>query len=102
VPWTPCFGPQSADRRFYLQKSIHGWREQLKPHLRRYAVKDQDPNEQPPTNGDILPRNRPREADVPLGAIHLDIIFDTPANFRKEKIEFEVVDWPSQYHAILG
>jgi hypothetical protein len=25
-----------------------------------------------------------------------------PANFRKEKIEFEVVDWPSQYHAILG
>jgi hypothetical protein len=22
--------------------------------------------------------------------------------FRKKKIEFEVVDWPSQYHAILG
>jgi hypothetical protein len=38
----------------------------------------------------------------PLGAIHLDIIFGTPANFRKEKIEFEVIDWPSQYHAILG
>jgi hypothetical protein len=38
----------------------------------------------------------------PLGAIHLDIIFGTPANFRKEKIEFEVVDWPSQYHAIPG
>jgi hypothetical protein len=38
----------------------------------------------------------------PLGAIHLDVIFGTPANFRKEKIEFEVVDWPSQYHAILG
>jgi hypothetical protein len=31
----------------------------------------------------------------PLGAIHLDIIFGTPANFRKEKIEFEVVDCPS-------
>jgi hypothetical protein len=30
-----------------------------------------------------------------LGAIHLDVIFGTPANFRKEKIEFEVVDWPS-------
>jgi hypothetical protein len=34
--------------------------------------------------------------------IHLDVIFGTPVNFRKEKIEFEVVDWPSQYHAILG
>jgi hypothetical protein len=32
----------------------------------------------------------------------LDVIFGTPANFRKENIEFEVVDWPSQYHAILG
>jgi hypothetical protein len=32
----------------------------------------------------------------------LDVIFGTPVNFRKEKIEFEVVDWPSQYHAILG
>jgi hypothetical protein len=38
----------------------------------------------------------------PLGVIHLDVIFGTPANFRKEKIEFEVIDWPSQYHAILG
>jgi hypothetical protein len=38
----------------------------------------------------------------PLGAIHLDVIFGTPSNFRKEKIKFEVVDWPSQYHAILG
>jgi hypothetical protein len=31
----------------------------------------------------------------PLGVIHLDVIFGTPSNFRKEKIEFEVVDWPS-------
>jgi hypothetical protein len=38
----------------------------------------------------------------PLGVIHLDVIFSTPANFRKEKIKFEVIDWPSQYHAILG
>jgi hypothetical protein len=38
----------------------------------------------------------------PLRMINMDIIFGTPANFRKEKIEFEVVDWPSQYHAILG
>jgi hypothetical protein len=37
-----------------------------------------------------------------LGVINLDVIFGTPANFRKVKIEFEVVDWPSQYHTILG
>jgi hypothetical protein len=30
----------------------------------------------------------------PLGVIYLDVIFGTPANFRKE-IKFEVVDWPS-------
>jgi hypothetical protein len=44
----------------------------------------------------------PGKQTYPLGTIHLDIIFGTPANFKKEKIEFEVVDWPSQYHAILG
>ena len=38
----------------------------------------------------------------PLGKISLDVIFGEPTNFRREKIEFEVVDRPSQYHAILG
>jgi hypothetical protein len=37
----------------------------------------------------------PGKPTYPLGAIHLDVIFGTSANFRKEKIEFEVVDWPS-------
>ncbi|KAK1662943.1 hypothetical protein QYE76_051102 [Lolium multiflorum] len=37
-----------------------------------------------------------------LGKTSLDVVFGTPNNFRKEKIEFEVVDWESQYHAILG
>jgi hypothetical protein len=44
----------------------------------------------------------PGKPTYTLGAIHLDVIFGTPLNFQKEKIEFEVVDWPSQYHAILG
>jgi hypothetical protein len=44
----------------------------------------------------------PGKPTYPLAVIHLDVIFGTPANFRKEKIEFEVVDWPSQYHTILG
>jgi hypothetical protein len=50
---------------------------------------------------DLLPtetsfhRIVPGKSKYPLGVIHLDIIFGTPANFRKQKIEFEVIDWPS-------
>lgn len=32
----------------------------------------------------------------------MDVIFGKPDNFRREKIDFEVLDWLSQYHAILG
>src|SRR3954463_5446309 len=38
----------------------------------------------------------------PLGKISLEVIFGKPGNFRKEQLEFKVVDWESQYHAILG
>jgi hypothetical protein len=41
-------------------------------------------------------------ANHPLGKIELDIGFGDSGNFRREKLEFEVMDWPSQYHAILG
>jgi hypothetical protein len=44
----------------------------------------------------------PRSTNHPLGKIKLDICFGDSANFRREKLEFEVMDWPSQYHAILG
>jgi hypothetical protein len=44
----------------------------------------------------------PGKPAYPLGAIHLDVIFGTPSKFRKEKIEFDFIDWPLQYHAILG
>ena len=44
----------------------------------------------------------PGKPEVPLGKIGLDVIFGTQDNYRRERIEFEVVDWPSQYHAILG
>jgi hypothetical protein len=32
----------------------------------------------------------------------LDVCFGDQHNFRQEKLEFEVMDWPSQYKAILG
>jgi hypothetical protein len=38
----------------------------------------------------------------PLSKISLDVVFGKPDNFRKERLEFEVVNWESQYHAILG
>jgi hypothetical protein len=37
-----------------------------------------------------------------LGKIELDICFGDSSNYRREKQEFEVMDWPSQNHAILG
>ena len=44
----------------------------------------------------------PGKAVFPLGKINLDVIFGNEGNFRKENLDFEVVDWKSQYHAILG
>jgi hypothetical protein len=43
----------------------------------------------------------PGSANYPLGRIALNVCFGNHCNFRREKLEFEVMDWPSQYHAIL-
>jgi hypothetical protein len=34
--------------------------------------------------------------------ISLNVVFGKPDKFRKERIKFEVVNWESHYHAILG
>jgi hypothetical protein len=44
----------------------------------------------------------PGGANYPLEQIELDVCFGNSSNYRREKLEFEVMDWPSQYHAILG
>jgi hypothetical protein len=44
----------------------------------------------------------PGRAVRPVGTIALDVIFGEEGHFRKERLDFEVVDWPSQYNAILG
>ena len=44
----------------------------------------------------------PGKAVYPLGKISLEVVFGNATNFRKEILDFEVVDWKSQYHAILG
>jgi hypothetical protein len=43
-----------------------------------------------------------RSANYPLGRIAHNICFGNHQNYRREKLDFEVMDWPSQYHAILG
>jgi hypothetical protein len=44
----------------------------------------------------------PGSANYPLGRIILNVCFGNRQNYRREKLDFEVMDWPSQYHAILG
>jgi hypothetical protein len=44
----------------------------------------------------------PGSANYPLGKIELDVCFGNNNNYHREKLELEVMDWPSQYHAILG
>jgi hypothetical protein len=41
-------------------------------------------------------------ANYPLGRIALKVCFGNHQNYRREKLDFEVMDWPSQYHVILG
>jgi hypothetical protein len=44
----------------------------------------------------------PGSANYSLGRISLNVCFGNWQNYRREKLDFEVMDWPSQYHAILG
>jgi hypothetical protein len=44
----------------------------------------------------------PSKATMPLGQITLPITFGTQANYRTEFIQFEVADFETSYHAILG
>jgi hypothetical protein len=37
----------------------------------------------------------PGSAIYPLGQIALDVSFDNRYNYRNEKLDFEVMDWPS-------
>jgi hypothetical protein len=44
----------------------------------------------------------PGDTNYPLGRIELGVCFGNSSNYRREKLEFEVMNWPAQYHAILG
>jgi hypothetical protein len=44
----------------------------------------------------------PGSANYPLRKIKLEVCFGDSGNYRREKLGFKVMEWPSQYHAILG
>ena len=44
----------------------------------------------------------PGEAATSLGVVEVEVVFGNRRNFAKHVLEFEVLDWQSQYHAILG
>jgi hypothetical protein len=44
----------------------------------------------------------PGSANYPLGRIALNVCFGHRQNYRREKLDFEVMNLPSQYQAILG
>ncbi|XP_066341537.1 uncharacterized protein [Miscanthus floridulus] len=44
----------------------------------------------------------PRKETAPLRRIQLNVTFGQPDNFQKEPLTFEVVDFPSIYHALLA
>jgi hypothetical protein len=44
----------------------------------------------------------PGKRAEPVGRVDLPVCFDTPANFRKETLTFEMVGFHGTYHAIIG
>ena len=44
----------------------------------------------------------PANASFPIGTVVLQVTFGTPDNYRTELIKFEVADFESSYHTILG
>ena len=44
----------------------------------------------------------PGNASFPVGTVVLPVTFVTPDNYRTELIKFEVADFESSYHSILG
>jgi hypothetical protein len=44
----------------------------------------------------------PGKRVLPLGQLDLHVCFETPSNFRKETLTFEVVGFQGTYHAVLG
>jgi hypothetical protein len=82
--------------------SIHGCWQQYKSNI----CKDSEGNEHitrvVATDSLLFSRYSTRKRQSSTRKHRLDVCFGDRGNFRTEKPKFEVTDWPSQYHAILG
>jgi hypothetical protein len=93
-------GAKGANREIRYRTSIHGCRKHHKSNICKNS------------EGNVLESLKPTDcffhrivlggANYPLGKIELDVCFGNRNNYRREKLEFKVMDWPSQYHAVLG
>jgi hypothetical protein len=83
--------------------STHRWRERPQPAFCEYSKEDgpghlQDAHPQQ----SFFLRHRPGNAATPLRSVVLPLTFGMKDNYRTEYIKFEVADFNSSYHAILG
>jgi hypothetical protein len=92
-------GAKGANRGIRCRASIHGRKKRHKPNICKNSEGNVHLTE--PTDFSFH-RIISGGANYPLGKIELDVCFGNSNNYRREKLEFEVMDWPSQYHAILG
>jgi hypothetical protein len=93
----PCRGRLTAN------PSTHRQRERPQPAFREYSKEDgsehlQDAHPSKAPFYGIVPGN----AATPLGSVVLPVTFGMKDNYHTEFIKFEVADFDSSYHAILG
>jgi hypothetical protein len=94
-------GVESTNQRIRRRTSVHGCWQWYKPDICKNL-------ESPEYITGVVTANRLLHgivlgsANHLLGKIELGVCFGDSGNFQREKLEFEVMDWPSQYHAILG
>ena len=59
-------------------------------------------------DGDLIPTSTtfhgiiPGCKAYPIGRVVLEVAFGNETNFRKERVSFEVVNFKSPYHCVLG
>jgi hypothetical protein len=88
-------GIEGANRRIRHWASIHGHRQWNKPDIRKNPEGNEHLAGMPEADRLLFPRNSTRKCKSPLRKIELDVCFGDSGNFRREKLEFEVMDWPS-------
>ena len=96
-------GPRSNYCRYDCHKSTNRRRSQTQHHLFRNTKEGGTTTRRDDyTNKHAFYGIVPDKAAMPLGQITLPVTFGTPSNYRIEFIKFEVADFDSSYHAILG